>query len=164
MNPNDIRVAVIGPPGSGKSTIADHISKTTGAVKITSEKWEDVKQGIEAVDNNGYVLDGFPKTRMDCIKLQESGHLLVNLIELNGPKDILYERQLYKKEDPETGTFYHPVLNWTDDQNVIDRLIESNKDEQFESEFEFYNRNKQDIYSSYSSVISKINSDQEKDT
>ena len=80
--------------------MADHVVKTTGAVKISGTDWDEINQKLLAVDKNGYVLDGFPKNRRDCINLQENGHIITNMIALDGSKEMLLNRQNGKKRDP----------------------------------------------------------------
>jgi len=135
--------------------------KTTGAVKISQTTWEDVESQLEMdiVKENGFVLDGFPKNRSDCIKLQESGHILTNLFVLDGPRQMLENRQKHKKLDPETGTCYHPVLNWTEDVDIQERLVDVDNSH-FESDLEYFRRTKGDILGSYKNVIAEINADQ----
>ena len=130
-------------------------------MKITQSTWEDVESQLEMdiVKENGFVLDGFPKNRSDCIKLQESGHILTNLFVLDGPRQMLENRQKHKKLDPETGTCYHPVLNWTEDVDIQERLVDVDNSH-FESDLEYFRRTKGDILGSYKNVTVEINADQ----
>ena len=114
---------------------------------------------MDIVKENGFVLDGFPKNRSDCIKLQESGHILTNLFVLDGPRQMLENRQKHKKLDPETGTCYHPVLNWIEDVDIQERLVDVDNSH-FESDLEYFRRTKGDILGSYKNVTAEINADQ----
>ena len=114
---------------------------------------------MDIVKENGFVLDGFPKNRSDCIKLQESGHILTNLFVLDGPRQMLENRQKHKKLDPETGTCYHPVLNWIEDVDIQERLVDVDNSH-FESDLEYFRRTKGDILGSYKNITAEINADQ----
>merc|ERR1712018_221515 len=116
---------------------------------------------MDIVKENGFVLDGFPKNRSDCIKLQESGFILTNLFVLDGPNEMLENRQKHKKLDPETGRSYHPVLNWTEDVSIQERLVtDDSLMTHFEEDLNYFRRTKKDILDSYNKVTSQINADQ----
>ena len=44
------------------------------------------------------------------------------MIVLDAPDSVLRARDNGKKLDPLTGEFYHPLFNWTDDEEILNRL------------------------------------------
>ena len=61
---------------------------------------------------NGWLLDGFPRTRKQMVKLIEALHLNNSngpdlLIRLDVPSNILLERILGRRIDPTNGRVYH---------------------------------------------------------
>ena len=67
--------------------------------------------------------------------------------------------QKHKKLDPETGTCYHPVLNWIEDVDIQERLVDVDNSH-FESDLEYFRRTKGDILGSYKNITAEINADQ----
>ena len=65
---------------------------------------------------------GFPRTRLQAVELQRVGFQPDYLIVLDGPDSVLKARHHGKKLDPVTGEYYHPLFNWTDDEEVLARL------------------------------------------
>ena len=150
------RVAVIGPPGSGKTYVADYLASKTGAQVVSSSNDIDAR--------NGFIVDGV-SDRAGALKLQEKGHLLDRLIVLEtNDGEMLAARQKGKVKDPISQVHYHPVLNWPREQKIIDRL---EKDAypfdqvKFTDRLDHWRRNCGDIIAAYPSrIVTRINADQ----
>ncbi|XP_048358402.1 adenylate kinase 8-like [Sphaerodactylus townsendi] len=146
------RVFVVGPPASGKTTIARWICKhlrasylcpqdlarqrTLGKSKealsylaqqepIPVELWASLlgeRLSAEDCVNLGWVLDGFPETRDQALQLQTKGILPRHVIVLYAPDTVLIERNLGKRVDPYTQEVYHATFDWPIDFMVQRRL------------------------------------------
>jgi hypothetical protein len=47
--------------------------------------------------------------------------------------------------DKETGEFYHPLFNWTDDEEVLNRLVKPDKQANVIKEADFFRRHKSSL-------------------
>ncbi|XP_039189322.1 adenylate kinase 8-like [Crotalus tigris] len=147
------RVFIVGPPASGKTTIArwicKHLSATylcpkelvrikllkkakeaegyqTRGEKIPDELWASLLQErLSDVDCEtlGWVVDGFPQTRNQALELQTLGVLPRHLVVLYAPDTVLIERNLGKRVDPLTQEVYHTTFDWPVDFTVQKRLV-----------------------------------------
>ncbi|KAM3832228.1 adenylate kinase 8-like [Vipera latastei] len=147
------RVFIVGPPASGKTTIArwicKHLSATylcpkelvhtkllkrareaegyqTRGEMIPDELWASLLQErLSDVDCEtlGWVVDGFPQTRKQALELQTLGVLPRHLVVLYAPDTVLIERNLGKRVDPLTQEVYHTTFDWPVDFTVQKRLV-----------------------------------------
>nr|NP_001155275.1 radial spoke protein AK58 [Ciona intestinalis]BAH59278.1 radial spoke protein AK58 [Ciona intestinalis] len=152
-NSNISKIAVIGPPASGKSGISKVMSKTINSVHITSDVLLDdelsdaaneakklistsqavtdklwvqmIEERLKRKDclRRGFVLEGFPQNREQAIMLQANGLMLKHLVVLDAPNTVLVERQAGKRIDPTTGDVYHTTFDWPQDSTVQARLL-----------------------------------------
>lgn len=67
-----------------------------------------------------------------------------------------------KKLDPVTGEFYHPLFNWTDDEEVLARLEphQNEADKKFREQIETFRGNKQALIELHKNMSREINADQ----
>jgi adenylate kinase len=86
-----VKVAIIGPPGSGKSTIADSLAAATNSL-VKNDLEEFCTESVDSKE--GWVLDGFPRNRKEVLKLQEKGHLIDYVIVLYASEDALRQRMI----------------------------------------------------------------------
>uniref|UniRef100_A0A8C9VX78 Adenylate kinase 8 n=1 Tax=Scleropages formosus TaxID=113540 RepID=A0A8C9VX78_SCLFO len=132
------RIMVLGPPASGKRTIAVQLCEHTKAVHITASNVlkEDtrltrearhlrdiqkvrlwiklIQQCLSKVDciRQGWVLEGIPHTRQEALLLQEVGIFPEHVVMLEAPDEILIKRSLAKRMDPASeGKNLGPVSN-----------------------------------------------------
>ena len=85
------RVAVIGPPGSGKTFVSDFLASKTGA--------QIHKASDDIQSRNGFIIDGIDN-RKSALRLQEQGHILDRLIVLDSSdEEMLTARQRGKVKD-----------------------------------------------------------------
>ena len=118
----------------------------------------------------GWILEGFPKTRLQAIELKRVGLSPDYLIVLDAPNSVLLgkftlrwsetyknnfsARENGKKLDPVTGEFYHPLFNWTDDEEVLARLEphQNEADKTFREQIETFRGNKQALIELHKNV------------
>ncbi|KPA78306.1 putative Adenylate kinase [Leptomonas pyrrhocoris] len=79
---------------------------------------------------NGWLLDGFPRTRAQAEELDAAGFSPRLFIALETPEDILIERVEGRRTDPATGNIYHLKYNPppADDAALMERLQQREDD------------------------------------
>ena len=151
-NDNVPQILILGPPASGKSSIATMINTESGIVKIdlkdllsqdleaakrveqSLEKDEDipgptlallVKERVSKKDciDNGWMLVGYPKTRDQSLALQRQGIFAKHIVLMDAPDTVLVERFLGKRVDPKTGAIYHVTFEPPETPDVTRRLV-----------------------------------------
>lgn len=155
-NRRKVTVAVLGPPGSGKTCIAQELAHMTG-VPIVSSLGQ--LQNKDPRYRYGYILDGVAESSEDVIALQEAGCLLDYVIYLHGPEDLLRARQNDKWYDPISNVVYHPVFNWPADEGQGGKLIKLPAKD-FPSEYACHQVKKDRVLQSYNHILHRINCDQ----
>ncbi len=80
---------------------------------------------------NGFMLDGFPRTRPQAEALEEeltgAGLALDAVVLIEVPDALLEERACGRRSDPETGTIYHLKYN-PPPAEIVDRLVHRKDD------------------------------------
>lgn len=61
----------------------------------------------EDVVANGWLLDGFPRTRAQALSLQQSGIIPASFLVLDVPDEVVVARISGRRVDPKTGNTYH---------------------------------------------------------
>ncbi|XP_057610909.1 adenylate kinase 8 isoform X2 [Chionomys nivalis] len=127
------KVVILGPPASGKTTIAMWLCKHLNSNLITKENLlekefsqmaEEAKKHYEIykrIPNSmlislvqerlneddclrrGWILDGIPERREQALMIQTVGLAPRHVIVLNAPDTVLIERNMGKRIDPDTG-------------------------------------------------------------
>lgn len=146
------QIFVLGPPASGKTTIARMLSKklhcacinmdslisdseqsyqeqvtelrSKGEV-IPADLWASMlKDRVKLFDciKKGFVIEGFPQTREQALKFQHVGIIPKHCVILDAPDTVLIERIGGKRIDPQTGDVYHTTFDWPNNPEVINRL------------------------------------------
>jgi adenylate kinase len=88
-----------------------------------------VKEKLDSkeVIQRGWLLDGFPRTKVQSEALTKEGIIPHALIFVDTPDDILVERVSGRRSDPETGKVYHLKFN-PPPEEIKDRLIHRSDD------------------------------------
>ncbi|XP_063000799.1 adenylate kinase 8 [Elgaria multicarinata webbii] len=147
------RILILGPPASGKTTIAmwlckqlvtPRISQETllatewSSVAVEAQEYQDRQQKIpdvllaELIDerlkvkdclHNGWVMEGIPETREFAWTLQGMGIIPRHVVVLYAPDTVLIERNLGKRVDVVTGEVYHTTFDWPSNTTVQKNLV-----------------------------------------
>lgn len=151
-NDNVPKVVILGPPASGKTTIAMWLCKHLNSNLITKESLlerEFSRLSVEAksyyqvykkIPNSilvslvqerlneddclrkGWILDGIPERREQALMIQTLGLAPKHVIVLNAPDTVLIERNVGKRIDPVTGEIYHTTFDWPPEPEIQNRL------------------------------------------
>ncbi|KAM9064217.1 adenylate kinase 8 isoform 1-T1 [Sarcophilus harrisii] len=146
------RIFILGPPASGKTTIAMWLCKHLNASLITAENliWNKLsglaikalqiyekeeaipdflllkllleRMSKEECISKGWILDGIPETREQALMIQTSGISPRHVVVLTAPDTVLIERNLGKRIDPSNGEVYHTTFDWPSEPEVQNRL------------------------------------------
>lgn len=89
-----------------------------------------VKDRLDQADcqSQGWLLDGFPRTRAQADALASAGISADCFLFLNVPDEILVERVVGRRTDPETGKIYHMTFSPPEDEEVLARLEQRSDD------------------------------------
>ncbi|XP_029685970.1 adenylate kinase 8 [Takifugu rubripes] len=180
-NPSGVsKVVLLGPPAVGKRTLARKLSADLQAAHVTCENLleSQPEQNIQELPvellvkriqqrlndcniTQGWLLEGFPQTRLQALCLQEAGIIPEHVVVLEAPDDVLLQRSRGKMVDPLTGEVYHQTFLWPDDHTVAQRLRhEELSDKQHVAELQRYRCEGQGLMSIYQHVLRVINGDQ----
>lgn len=114
---------------------------------------------------HGWLLDGFPRTAAQAQALDDAGVIPSAVVLLNVPDEVLIERVVGRRLDPETGKIYHVTFNPSTDPAVTQRLVTRSDDteEKARTRLQNFYKHSQSILNHYSSLIRKVNGDRPKD-
>lgn len=89
-----------------------------------------VKDRLGEMDckRKGWLLDGFPRTRAQADALAAVGVSADCFLFLNVPDEVLVERVVGRRTDPETGKIYHLTFSPPEDDAVVARLEQRSDD------------------------------------
>jgi adenylate kinase len=76
----------------------------------------------------GWLLDGFPRTRVQAEALAANNIFCDAFVNLVVPDSVLVERVVGRRSDPVTGKIYHVVFSPPDDDEVAARLVQRDDD------------------------------------
>lgn len=77
---------------------------------------------------NGWLLDGFPRTKSQAEALSSAGMVPDCFLMLDVPEDILVERVTGRRTDPATGKIYHMKFNPPENDEIASRLVQRSDD------------------------------------
>ncbi|GJD06670.1 Probable NAD kinase 2, chloroplastic [Galdieria sulphuraria] len=145
---------LLGPPASGKSTIASLLSHLLGMTPIGKRVGPYVEKQLVPPDDVvipcilerlrmqdckelGFILDGFPRTVGQAEALLSEGIRPKKVFRLKASFDVLKQRLIGRKSDPETERVYHKRFFRPVSTEVYERLV-SVSSETFEQEYNDY--------------------------
>ncbi|XP_072286576.1 adenylate kinase 8 isoform X2 [Pyxicephalus adspersus] len=148
--------------GEISAKLARHMTETH---EIPDALWvRIIQERLSKVDcvKQGWVLEGFPRTREQGLLLQMSGSSPYHAVVLEAPDIVLIERNMGKRVDPTTGEVYHTSFDWPHDPEVQKKLVEPDgiSEEETGAKLLEYHRNLAGIIRSFSRIHKKINADQ----
>jgi len=74
------------------------------------------------------LLDGFPRTQVQAKALEDAGVKADCFLFLNVPDEVLVERVVGRRTDPETGKIYHMTFSPPENEEVRARLEQRSDD------------------------------------
>ncbi|XP_003407533.2 adenylate kinase 8 [Loxodonta africana] len=153
-NDNVPKIVILGPPASGKTTIAMWLCKHLNSNLLTMENLMAKKFSQLAAEatrhyqksktvpirllvrliqerlndeecvRRGWILDGIPEAREQALMIQSLGITPRHVIVLSASDTVLIERNMGKRIDPRTGEIYHTTFDWPPESEIQNRLIE----------------------------------------
>jgi adenylate kinase len=108
---------------------------------------------------NGWLLDGFPRTQAQANALTEAGVSADCFLFLDVPDEVLVERVVGRRTDPKTGKIYHMKFSPPDDEEVLTRLEQRSDDteEKVKVRLEQFHANVDAVKDSYTEIMVSIN-------
>lgn len=112
----------------------------------------------------GWLLDGFPRTAVQAEALTEANILPDAVVILEVEEDVLIERVVGRRTDPETGKIYHMKFSPPSDPDVIGRLTQRSDDteEKARVRLDNYYKHARSIQGHYASMLSKVDGNRDK--
>lgn len=119
-----------------------------------------VKDRLEESDcqANGWLLDGFPRTQAQAKALEDAGVSAGCFLFLDVPDEVLVERVVGRRTDPETGKIYHMTFSPPDDEEILNRLEQRSDDteEKVKVRLEQFHANVDAVKDSYTDIMVSI--------
>lgn len=119
-----------------------------------------VKDRLDESDcvESGWLLDGFPRTPAQAEALADAGVSADCFIFLNVPDDVLVERVVGRRTDPETGKIYHMTFSPPEDEEVLARLEQRSDDteEKVKVRLEQFHANVDAVKGSYTDIAVEV--------
>lgn len=110
----------------------------------------------------GWLLDGFPRTQAQAKALEDAGITADCFIFLNVPDEVLVERVVGRRTDPETGKIYHMTFSPPEDDEIAARLVQRSDDteEKVKVRLEQFHANVEAVKDSYTDISVSIDGNQ----
>ncbi|GMH66938.1 hypothetical protein TrST_g9932 [Triparma strigata] len=125
-----------------------------------------VKERLAQQDcrERGWLLDGFPRTRAQADALASAGITCDSFVFLKIPDEILVERVVGRRTDPETGKIYHLKFSPPPTEEIERRLTHRADDteEKVKVRLKAFHENVNSISSCYTAVMFEVKGDQHK--
>uniref|UniRef100_A0A8C5XYC7 Adenylate kinase 8 n=1 Tax=Microcebus murinus TaxID=30608 RepID=A0A8C5XYC7_MICMU len=152
-NDNVPKIIILGPPASGKTTIAMWLCKHLNSNLLSMQNLIGrelqfmnpemkrqylrtkmipsallvrlIEDRLEEEDciKRGWILDGIPETREQALTIQSQGIIPRHVVVLSALDTVLIERNLGKRVDPQTGEIYHTTFDWPPESDIQNRLV-----------------------------------------
>ncbi|CAF3834049.1 unnamed protein product [Adineta steineri] len=147
------KIIILGPPASGRHTIAKMLQKSLNAVLIepnellnnVSKKFKDKLPTNPTIDNIppalwaqfykerlkdfdcfrcGWILVDFPMNREQALELQSIGIHPKHVVCFEASDTVVIERAAGKRIDPKTKDIYHVTWNIPNSYDIQERLVQ----------------------------------------
>lgn len=107
-------------------------------------------------------MDGFPRTQAQAKALEDAGVTADCFIFLNVPDEVLVERVVGRRTDPETGKIYHMTFSPPEDESVLARLEQRSDDteDKVKVRLEQFHANVDAVKDSYTDISVTVNGNQ----
>ena len=104
------------------------------------------------------MLDGFPRTQAQANALSEAGVSADCFLFLDVPDEVLVERVVGRRTDPETGKIYHMTFSPPEDEEILARLEQRSDDteEKVKVRLEQFHANVDAVKDSYTEIMVTI--------
>ena len=101
------------------------------------------------------MLDGFPRTQAQAKALEDAGITADCFLFLNVPDEVLVERVVGRRTDPETVKIYHMKFSPPEDDEVLARLEQRSDDteEKVKVRLEQFHANVDAVKDSYTDIM-----------
>eukprot|EP01082_Thalassiosira_pseudonana_P014531 g12850.t1 g12850 contig7:307902-308892(+) len=123
-----------------------------------------VKNRLDEADciESGWLLDGFPRTPAQAEALAAAGVSADCFIFLNVPDEVLVERVVGRRTDPETGKIYHMTFSPPEDEEILARLEQRSDDteEKVVVRLEQFHANVEAVKGSYTDIAVEVDGTQ----
>lgn len=106
---------------------ADHYMKNGGLVPDSLTISMVLERIAQPDCTKGFMLDGFPRTRPQAEALDDAlrnaGVKLDAVVLIEVPDELIEQRTIHRRQDPETGSIYHLLFNPPESEQVRARLV-----------------------------------------
>ena len=104
---------------------------------------------------NGWLLDGFPRTQAQARALSDADVSADCFLFLDVPDEVLVERVVGRRTDPKTGKIYHMKFSPPDDEDILKRLEQRSDDteEKVKVRLEQFHANVDAVKDSYTEIM-----------
>ncbi|KAI8002661.1 hypothetical protein LOK49_LG08G01903 [Camellia lanceoleosa] len=120
-----------------------------------------VKERLSQPDSqeNGWLLDGYPRSLSQATALQEFGFQPDIFILLEVPEDNLVERVVGRRLDPVTGRIYHLKYSPPETEEIASRLTQrfDDTEEKVKLRLQTHHQNVESVLSMFEGVTVKVN-------
>ncbi|KAF5942124.1 hypothetical protein HYC85_019766, partial [Camellia sinensis] len=120
-----------------------------------------VKERLSQPDSqeNGWLLDGYPRSLSQATALQEFGFQPDIFILLEVPEDNLVERVVGRRLDPVTGRIYHLKYSPPETEEIASRLTQrfDDAEEKVKLRLQTHHQNVESVLSMFEDVTVKVN-------
>ncbi|XP_030528129.1 adenylate kinase, chloroplastic [Rhodamnia argentea] len=108
---------------------------------------------------NGWLLDGYPRSLSQATALQEFGLQADLFILLEVPEEILVERVVGRRLDPVTGRIYHLKYSPPETEEIAARLTQrfDDTEEKVKLRLRTHHQNVEAVLSMYKDITIKVN-------
>ncbi|CAD6246370.1 unnamed protein product [Miscanthus lutarioriparius] len=110
---------------------------------------------------NGWLLDGYPRSYSQAMALETLEIRPDVFILLDVPDELLVERVVGRRLDPETGKIYHLKYSPPENEEIASRLTQrfDDTEEKVKLRLQTYYQNIESLLSTYEDIIVKVQGD-----